>query len=101
MQGRLPLHEAGSGNGQALGILQIDLRPRTPIAVGIVDVATARKEIEISRSAYFRSSPLRKAAGIEDIAFVGTLLLPAGTQHKELAQICGYGVDRAIPGSRH
>src|SRR5436305_3149966 len=58
-QRNLPLHEAGWRDRKPLAVLQVDLCPRAPVAIGIIDIAAASKEIKVARAAHLRTSPLR------------------------------------------
>src|SRR5262249_28661032 len=58
MQNGLPLNEAGGWRGDFGSFLEINSLPRTPVAVGIVDIATAGKELDVTRGTKFGAAPL-------------------------------------------
>src|SRR5262249_53239458 len=90
----LPLHEA-RGRDIQLHLGRRGLLPRAPIAVGIVDIAAARKDLIIPHPAHVGASPLREDARIEDVALEYALLLRCGADDEDLPQVAGRGVERA------
>jgi len=90
----LPLHEArwrnlefgtgGKGEGE------INPRPGTPVAVGIVNIAAAGVEIDvgIAGAADADASPEGKDVRIEDIAFVRAFRLGSGPRTKIFPGCC-------------
>src|SRR5579872_1379835 len=59
---------------------EIDLLPGTPIAVGIVHVATARVKIHRTCPAKFSAAPAGEKFGVEDVAFIGAFGVRSGTE---------------------
>ena len=92
VQHGFPLGVTSRGNSGFIVFAEVDLLPRAPVAVGIIDVAAAGVKIHIANAAKFDASPARENLGVEDIALVGALGLRPGTEHKDLSQIAGGGV---------
>ena len=95
VQHGLPLGVACRGNSHLGSGRQVHWLPRTPVAVGIVDVAAARQQIDIAGAAKFRAAPTGKNLGIENIAFVRTFALRARTENKNLAEVTAGGIESA------
>src|SRR4051812_18931892 len=96
MQNGLPLDEA---RGRHLGrelLLEVDLFPGTPVAVGIVDVATAGEDFIAAGAADFQASPLGEISGVEDVAFVRAFRNGSRREQEHLAEITGGREDTAL-----
>ena len=63
--------------------------PGTPVAVGIVHVAAAGKELDLARAAQFGASPAGENLGVEHIALVAAFGFSRPAQQKYFAQIAG------------
>src|SRR5437763_12238608 len=89
MQHRTPLHEACWRGLEIAGVLarEIDLLPRTPVAVRVVDVAAAREKLISAFSANLSFAPTRKIARIENIAVVRAFAFRPRTDDEDLSQI--------------
>ena len=95
MQHGLPLDEARRRDIEYRVFLQIDRLPRTPVAVGIVHVAAAGKELDIARAAEFGASPAGEDFGVEHIALVAAFGFRRPAQQKHFAQIAGGDIKSA------
>src|SRR4029077_6830622 len=99
MEHGLPLDEARWRNLEfrigSEGEGEIDTRPGTPVAVGIVHVAAARIEFDvgIAGATDAGASPERKDARVEDIAFVRAFRLGARTEHENFPEVAAGGVE--------
>src|SRR5215469_16218844 len=68
----LPLNEARRWRIHRLLLCQVNLLPLAPVAVRIVDIAAARRQLEAAVSAHFGAPPLGENLGVEHIALVGS-----------------------------
>src|SRR5258708_3047040 len=97
MEHGLPLHEARRRNLEfgTGGDGEINARPWTPVAVGIVDIAAARikLDIRIAGTADAGVSPERKDARVEDIAFVRAFRLGSGSENEDFSQVAAGGIE--------
>ena len=89
MQHRFPLRIACRWNSRFRFLIEIDLLPRTPVAIGIVDVAAARQQFNVARAAELSPSPTGKNFGIEHVALIAAFALRARSQQKNLSQVAG------------
>src|SRR4029077_8898513 len=90
-----PLGVASGRNVHLRFLAKIHLHPRTPVAIWIVDVATARQQFDIARSAKFGAAPARKDFGVEHIALVGAIALRTWAKKKNLAEVAAGGIEAA------
>src|SRR5271157_2723670 len=96
MQHRLPLDEAGRWRVHRKLFFEIDSLPLAPVAVGIVNIAAARKKIKVAATAHFDASPLGEILRIKDVALKGALGHWVRAEQKNLPQIACSGVDPAF-----
>ena len=96
LQHRFPLDKPRRRSIDRQVLLQIDFLPRTPVAVGIVDVTATRQQREVAVAADLGPSPAGEVLGIEDIALVSALVHCIGAEEKDLAQIAGGSVEAAV-----
>ena len=87
VQDCLPLHEAGGWNAGLPILLSLYFFPRTPVTIGIVDVATAGKEFHVASPPKLGASPSGKDLGIIHVALVSAFRLWRGAEHENLAQV--------------
>src|SRR5436305_12510369 len=89
MQHRTPLHEACWRGLEIAGVLarEIDLLPRAPVAVRVVDVAAAGEKLISAFSANLSFAPTRKIERIENIPVVRAFAFRARTDAQDLAHI--------------
>jgi len=73
MKDRLPLYESGWRRTDVGILLQINLLPRAPVSVGIIDIAAAREKFDTAFAAELGASPLRENLRVEYVALVGTV----------------------------
>src|SRR5215472_344458 len=98
MEHGAPLHETGPRDIQFGSSLQVDFAPRTPVAIRIIDVPAARKQLEVAATTNFRATPARKNLGVEDVAFVAAIAIGRGFEQGDLPQIAGGNVQSAFRG---
>ena len=84
VQHGFPLGIARGRNSHRRILGEIHLLPRTPVAVGIVDVAAAGQQLHVAGAAKLGPAPPRKNFGIEHIALVRAFALRTRAQEKNL-----------------
>src|SRR5205085_4386336 len=73
-------------------LLSLYFFPRTPVTIGIVDVATAGKEFHVASPPKLGASPSGENLGIIDVALVSAFRLWRGAEHENLAQVAARGI---------
>src|SRR5258708_23907931 len=96
MQNRFPLNKARRWGRDLSFFLKINLLPRAPVSIGIINIAAAGKELHVAFATELCASPFRKAVGIENIAFVAAFCIGRTAQQKYLSQITGRGIEPAL-----
>src|ERR1700683_3036995 len=90
-----PLEEARGRDFQFGACGRVDTGPGTPVAIGVVDVAAARIELDIgirtgigtAAAAHADASPERKNVRVEYVTLIRTFGLQAGAENKNLPQV--------------
>jgi len=98
LQHGAPLDESGWRDIRPRIFGQVNARPRAPVAIGIVNVATTREQLKIAAPPHFGSPPAGEDLRVFYIAFKCAIAFGAVAHQKDFAQIAGGTIKAAIRG---